>query len=530
MEITRRDLAVGSAATMLLRPLGVAGQGIKVGPDAGGDANYPGGYKVAAPPVPNGREVVVSTPLGRLAGIEAGNIRYFRGIPFAKPPVGPLRFRPPVPIEAWSGVRPAKVNPPAAMQPDAVVEAPFVSEDCLYLNIWAPAGPGPYPVYVYIHGGANMSGYSLEHRVNGATFARDGIVCVNIAYRVGAFGFLELGELLGSGYMGSGNNALRDLVLALEWVKKNIAAFGGDPARTTIGGQSAGAFNVCTLMGSPHARGLFRGAISQSGGDRQVKSQADALEFARGFASMLKSVGHAPADLPALPALTIIRTQVQHQATRGLTGGFSSYVDGDLLTVRPAVALLAGEKADVPILLGTDRDEVALLGGTRPMDAYPRAQQEGFARYTTAHPELSAQQQLSAYQSALIFGGPTIVLAGNHAAAGGRSYLYSWELAAATGPFKGQAFHGMEQSFVWDNIAAIAGRFVSPMPDFQQRADYTHRLWVEFIASGRPSAPKVPAWPAFNRRSRKYLSIDEKPLVRAIDLREFKLWSDLFST
>lgn len=525
MKVTRRDLALGGAATMLLRPFSVAGQS----PDAGGKANYPGGYKVAAPPVPNGREVVVNTPLGRLAGIQAGNIRYFRGIPYAKPPVGPLRFRPPVPIEAWSGVRPAKVNPPAAMQPEAVVEAPFISEDCLYLNIWAPAGPGPHPVYVYIHGGANISGYSLEHRVNGATFARDGIVCVNIAYRLGAFGFLELGELLGAGYSGSGNNALRDLILALEWVKENIAAFGGDPTKTTIGGQSAGAFNVCSLMASPPARGLFRGAISQSGGGSLVKSRAQALEFARGFASALKSAGHSPADLPEMPASTIIGTQAQYQATKRLTDPYTSYVDGNLL-LAPAAALLAGEKADVPFLAGANRDEIALLGGTRPMAGYSRAEQEGFGRYAAAHPELSAQQQLSAYQSALIFGGPTIVLASNHAAAGGRSYLYSWELAATTGPFKGQAFHGMEQSFVWDNIAAIAGRFVSPMPDFQHRADYMHRLWVEFISSGRPSAPGVPAWPVFNPRSRKYLSIGEGPLVRKVDSRELSLWSELFST
>src|ERR1700736_3053650 len=189
-----------------------------------------------------GQPAIVTTPSGKLRGETVpavGSdpaIRIFRGVPFAEPPIGPLRFRPPVPVKPWKGVREATTFAAAAIQPgESTIPR---SEDCLYLNIWAPSGNGPFPVFVWIHGGAFIGGHSFAPIFDGAEFARNGIVLVTVAYRLGIFCFLDLEPLLGPSYADSGNNALRDLTASLEWVHRNIAAFGGDPARVTVGGES----------------------------------------------------------------------------------------------------------------------------------------------------------------------------------------------------------------------------------------------------------------------------------------------------
>ena len=198
---------------------------------------------------------IAHTSSGTLLGESTGGVRIFRGVPFAEPPIGPLRFRPTAKIKPWSSERDATRFAASAMQWHegiAPAEIPFShSEDCLYLNIWAPQGKGPFPVFVWIHGGGFVSGHAFEPVFDGTAFAREGIVCVTIAYRLGAFGFLNLAPLLGPGYAGSADNAIRDVMAALEWLQANLSAFGGDPSRVTIGGESAGAKLADILMGVP---------------------------------------------------------------------------------------------------------------------------------------------------------------------------------------------------------------------------------------------------------------------------------------
>ena len=236
-----------------------------------------------------GCETVVATPTGRVRGECLAGCRVFRGVPFAEAPVGALRFRPPVRMKAWAGVRDATRFAAAPLQTGANGVAQ--SEDCLHLNVWAPEGKGPFPVYVWIHGGGFTGGHSFEPTYDGSGFALEGVVCVTVGYRLGVFGFLDLEPALGTSYAGSANNGLRDLIAALEWVKGNIAAFGGDPGRVTVGGESAGAKLADILLGVPAAKGLFQQGISESGGAERVWPHATAKGIGAGFAEDWKKTG-----------------------------------------------------------------------------------------------------------------------------------------------------------------------------------------------------------------------------------------------
>ena len=238
-------------------------------------------------------EVVVETRYGPIQGMQEGPLQVFRGIPFAKPPIGPLRLRPPEPPEPWSGIRDATAFGPSPMQ----ASSPFIritstSEDCLYLNVWTPrADDARRPVMVYIYGGRFISGSASEPQYNGSAFAQDGdLVVVTLNYRLGALGFLYLGDLLGEDYADSGNCGLLDIIAALQWVREHIADFGGDPSQVTIMGQSSGAMCVATLLAMPAVRGLFGRALLESGAGQTTRDTKTATRTTRRFLSMLKVV------------------------------------------------------------------------------------------------------------------------------------------------------------------------------------------------------------------------------------------------
>lgn len=208
-------------------------------------------------------ELAIST--GVLRGGQQAGVQSFKAIPYAAPPVGSARFLGPQCPQPWAGVRDARRFAPAAMQPRSPLAGGLLhsrSEDCLHLNVWAPVAPGPHPVLVWIHGGMQMLDGTANAVYDGAGMAARGVVVVSVGYRIGVFGFLSTVEILGPEYAGSENNALRDVVAALGWVRDEISAFGGDAARVTIAGESAGAKNVCTLLAMPQARPLFSSAIS----------------------------------------------------------------------------------------------------------------------------------------------------------------------------------------------------------------------------------------------------------------------------
>jgi para-nitrobenzyl esterase len=326
----------------------------------------------------------VGTPDGALQGTREGEVAVFRGIPFAAPPVGPLRWRPPAPVPRWDGVRPAVEFAPAPLQPspprDSIMwhtnfadRRPLViSEDCLYLNVWTPS-PGPsaaLPVLVWIHGGGNRYGYGSQDIHNGASLAARGVVVVTLNHRLGSLGFLAHPELAAEDDLGaSGNYGLLDIVAVLRWVQRGISAFGGDPARVTVAGNSAGAAHITHLMAAPACRGLFRAAIGQSAAGifraegpapTQDQAQHQGVRFAESFGQ--RSV----AGLRRLSGVELV-----------LGGHFGPVVDGRLLTRDSQDVFLAGEQAPIPLLVGANTDEGATY--TRPGAAVPSGAQAAVA-------------------------------------------------------------------------------------------------------------------------------------------------------
>ena len=322
---------------------------------------------------------------GLLAATAAGptGVRCFKGIPYARPPVGDLRWQPPQPAAPWSGVRTADAFGPNAMQgvvfSDIDPRPAGVSEDCLYLNVWTPAleAEMPVPVMVWIHGGGFVVGSGAEPRYDGTNLAANGIIVVTLNHRLNALGFLAHPELTAeSPVQASGNYGLLDLVAALEWVKRNIAAFGGDPDQITIAGESAGSEAVSALMASPLARGLFHRAIGESGALFPTPSRAPAsLDDAEreGLEFMRKARATSLAELRSMPAKQILA------ASPGL--GFRPVVDGHFLPRSPAAIFAEGAQNDVPLLAGWNKDEgfnFTLLQGADAKRSYPELVSELF--------------------------------------------------------------------------------------------------------------------------------------------------------
>ncbi len=309
---------------------------------------------------------LISLGDGMVQGEIDGGSRRFLGIPFAKPPVGNLRWRPPQPPDPWEGVLQANQMSPPCAQLAALTTPASDNEDCLYLNVWAPPAPsGPLPVMLWIHGGGNTSGSTADQIplgvgglfYNGRNLAetRD-VVIVTTNYRLNIFGFLSHPALNAEDpeYPYSGNQALLDQVAALEWVRDNIAAFGGDPGNVTIFGESAGSFDVCYHVASPLSRGLFHRAISESGGcTTRSTTSAEAVQRTE---TLIDSIGCGAAEdalacLRALPVATLLAN----------AGGFDPIVDGGFLPDQPRTLYDNGDYAKVPYILGSNSDEGTLF-------------------------------------------------------------------------------------------------------------------------------------------------------------------------
>ena len=327
--------------------------------------------------------VVVETPSGKLAGREADGVRSFLGIPYAKPPVGPRRFAAPEPAEPWAGVRDAGAFGASAPQLPMILPLPGMDvgaqdEDCLYLNVYAPAGgAAKKPVMVWIHGGGFVIGSGSQSVYDGSRLARRGdVVVVTLNYRLGALGFLHLAELCPDLAGAVSNPGMRDQVAALEWVQRHIASFGGDPGNVTIFGESAGGMSVGTLLGMPKARGLFQRAIPQSGATHHFHTPEAATQVAE---ALLGALGVAAKDaarvLRELPAQKLIEAQGQLQTQPASSLGllpFQPVVDGDSLP-RPALQpVREGARAGVALLAGTTRDEWKLFSLMDPTRLRPR--------------------------------------------------------------------------------------------------------------------------------------------------------------
>ena len=337
-----------------------------------------------------GLPVQVRTTAGTVEGTfdTRSGIQQFLAVPFAAPPVGDLRWRAPQPLTPWEGVREAKAFGPRAVQPPVFGDMDFrsagMSEDCLYLNVWSPAesADAALPVLVYFYGGGFVAGDGSEPRYDGKSMARKGIVAVTVNYRLNVFGFLAHPELSAEAdYGASGNYGLLDQQAALQWVQNNIAAFGGDPARVTIAGESAGSVSVSVQMASPLSRDLIAGAIGESGAAIQPTLApvplAEAEQTGKEFA---EQIGHsAVADLRAMSTLELYRAYV---ASRRF--GFPLVVDGYLLPATLPEIFAAGDQAQVPLLVGWNSAEIP---GMAFMQGQPYATDPYVAKVKEAYPE-----------------------------------------------------------------------------------------------------------------------------------------------
>lgn len=490
--------------------------------------------------------LVVTTRQGQVRGQVRDGVAAFKGIPYAAPPFGLNRFQPPRPPQSWDGVRDALEY--GRVPPQPAYPRPFdrllgdqgrPGEDCLNLNVWTPdPSNGGLPVMVWIYGGAFMRGSGALPTYDGTRFARDGVVCVTINYRLGADGFLYLGD-------GIANRGLLDQIAALEWVQENIRAFGGDPARVTIFGESAGAFSVATLLSMPGAKGLFQRAIAQSGAGHHTSSVATAQLVGRNLADKL---GVEP-TMPSIAAVSLDRlVEAQGElalelavrpdpvrwgevAANGMI--FEPVVDGEVVPARPIERMAAGASAGIDLMVGTTSEEWRFFlvpGGA--IDRVTEDRLSAMARvmgldveqalqvYRASRPQATAGDLLAALITDWFFRIPAIRLAEAHANNGGRTHVYefAWRSPLFDGRF-GSA-HAVEIGFVFDNLGLTGGMTLAGSEPPQALADVMHRSWVAFAATGEPG------WSPYDSRERTVMRFEGLGGTVVMDpaAKERRLW------
>jgi para-nitrobenzyl esterase len=472
---------------------------------------------------------VVTTSLGDIEGRDNGDQLLFAGIPFAAPPVGDLRFRPPQPHPGWDGVRPAVEFGPMPPQTAGTLELlagggpPAWDEDCLYLNVTTPSLEGSRPVMVWIYGGGFTGGGGSIPWYDGANLARRGdVVVVTFNYRLGAFGWLHLGELDPS-EAASGNCGLLDQVAALTWVRDNIAAFGGDPAQVTIFGESAGAMSVATLMGTPAAAGLFTGAIAQSGAAHNVTDTATAHEVTEW---MMKALGVSTvAELRAAPAADLLemQNQVATELTRDRAGRsretgiglpFGPVLDGTVIPRPPFEAIAEGSASGVALLTGTTADEWKLFGMMlrsiddeetlmRRVGRMVEDPHQLTAAYRQAADEVSHDEIWNAIMTDRVFRIPAIRLAeaqAQHQPENTFMYLFEWASTAFEGRLG--SCHALEIPFVFDNLDKPGVAMFTGPEAPADLAEAMAEAWVAFANRRNPAHQGLPAWPAYDMTGR----------------------------
>jgi para-nitrobenzyl esterase len=471
----------------------------------------------------------VPTASGAIEGYANQGIRIFKGIPFAAPPVGELRWKAPQPVQPWTGVKkctafsasPMQASPQPFMfwSSEFLIPKEPISEDCLYLNVWtgAKAAKEKRPVLVYIYGGGFRSGGSACPIYDGEVMAKKGVVFVSINYRVGVFGFLAHPELSQEApYHTSGNYALLDMIASLQWVQKNIAAFGGDPANVTIAGQSAGAFAVNFLVASPLAKGLFHRAIAQSGGsfyNSPIRPNTDlkaAEQMGIKFANTLHC--NSLAELRAKSAEEI-------QKTEGLVWPI---VDGYVMPASILDIFTQGKQNDVPVIVGWNEDD-RVSGPPQPAAAFKEQVQKRFgdqaAAFLKAYP---AETDAQAAQSQMAMGRDEVFGFQDYSWAKiqtktGKSpaYVYNFnrKLPAHTPETQFGAFHSGEIVYAYNNLHTL-NRPWEPID--QKIADVMSSYWVNFARTGNPNGKGLPQWEVYQPATEQVMIIDQTSVSKPL--------------
>ena len=480
----------------------------------------------------------VRTANGPVEGTTDNGLRVYRGIPYAAPPVGDLRWREPQPAQNWTEVKQADKFGAQCMQrrvfSDMVFRASGMSEDCLYLNVWTPAKKAgdKLPVLVYFYGGGFIAGDGSEPRYDGAAMARKGIVALTVNYRLGVFGFFSHPELTKeSKHSASGNQGLLDQVAALQWVQANIAAFGGDPKKVTIAGESAGSISVSALMASPLSRRLIAGAIGESGAMIEPTIPpvplADAEKTGAAFGAALEAPSLAA--LCALPAEKILEATARPGLPR-----FSPAVDGYFLPKSPAAIFAAGEQAHVPLLAGWNSEENparAILAQAEPTpDNYAAAVRKLYPeladRVLKAYPGTTGDEVL---QSATALASDRFIafstwkwldLHGRTGKAPTYRYFYSRPRPGARG-----AAHSAEIEYAKGNHAS--NKAFAWTPDDEKVSATMQGYFANFVKKGNPNGPGLPKWPEANAgKTVRVMHIDVESKVQPETVRDRYLLLD----
>ncbi len=498
---------------------------------------------------------VVKTANGAVQGQVQNGVQIFKGIPYGAEPVGGLRFMPPQKPAPWKDIADAtEFGAPAIQMMSGVLASPVTdfqrqlssilpipqetkvgNEDCLFLNVWTQGlGDGKKrPVVVWLHGGGFVAGSGAWPIYDGTNLARKGdAVVVTLNHRLNVFGHLYLGGLAGDAYAKSGNAGMLDLVAALEWVRDNIEAFGGDPGNVTIMGESGGAGKVCVLLAMPDAKGLFHKAIIQSGPALRARPKDAATRLAKGILDELQVSAGGVKTLQAIPAHAIVSAALASTAKTegpGMYGfaNLSPVVDGVVLPADPFIPAAPAISANIPIVIGSTKDEMTLLNAAEPWfgnlteaEMRERAKQiagaksEGLiAAYRKLHADYSPTYIYNLLISDTAIFADSITLAERKAAqkaAPVYMYYLVWETPVANKQFKTP--HFLDVPFMFDNVEK-ARVLVGPGAQPQALAKQMSHAWLAFARTGNPDAKSIPHWPPYTAEQRSTMVFDVKSHV-----------------
>ncbi|THD79909.1 MAG: carboxylesterase/lipase family protein [Phenylobacterium sp.] len=553
-EPSRREMIALAAGATALGAAAAATAAPKAKKSAARRA--PPGAPETGPGVPIPTKVV-KTRSGPVQGLIEAGVSAFKGIPYGAAPIGALRFMPPQPRAPWTDTYDASDFGAPAMQlagGTSVVanndfgfqmhrvfttpsELKVMNEDCLYLNVWTPAPDRrKRPVMVWIHGGgfAYGSGSQPIYQCDGLARHWD-VVSVSLNHRLNVFGYLNLAEAFGADYASSGTVGMQDLVLALQWIRDNIEAFGGDPDNVMIMGQSGGGAKVSTLLAMPSAKGLFHKAAIQSGPGLTVGRPGPA---AAGAKKLLDALGIKPGDreaLNAVPAQRLIEAVAKLGGGPGGGGpGGGPIVDGVAIPRDPFTPDAPGVSADVPILVGWAKDEWTIFTAGEPWfgtmteaDLQTRVKPLGetgqklLAAIRRAYPHYSPTYLWVQMISVRVLQGSEILAERKAAQGRAPAYVYtiSWETPVGNGVFKTP--HTMEIPFTLYSFDKVR-EYVGPGPEPKQMADQMAGAWVAFARTGKPDHPGIPHWPAFNASTRPVMDFNLKSRVVSDPLSEVR--------
>ncbi len=464
----------------------------------------------------------IQTDAGRISGVinATGDVYAFKGIPFAAPPVGDLRWKAPQPVKPWEGIRKCESFGPSPMQAPPV---PFsmwseeflipkepISEDCLYLNVWtgAKSAGEKRPVIVWTYGGGFLSGGSAVPIYDGEAMAKKGIVFVSINYRMGVFGFFAHPELTKeSGRNASGNYAILDQVAALQWVKRNIAAFGGDPDNVTIAGESAGAYSVNILEASPLGKNLFQKAIAESG-----------AMFSTPFTSLTKAeeAGEAYGKSLNAPDLADLRKVSAEDLMKKPYAVWGPIVDGYVLPGSITSIFTAGKENKIPLLTGWNQEEFMFFGSVKSAadfkkdmnDQYGADAHTALENYPATNDSVAAVSQYR-MSSDQVFGTQNFTWANMQSDQGAKVYMYRFthKVPGAGEYAKYGAFHGSEIPYAYNNLK-FSNRPWQPAD--LKLADIMSSYWANFAATGNPNGKGLPEWDLYNSKTNEIMILNEQ--------------------